>query len=339
MKCFRRLLPVVILTQIHFLGAQDFDYKPVADNVYAAIAKPTFRTNCNAAIFILNHEVVVVDSESKPSAAQEVIAQIKRLTDKPVNYLVITHFHGDHFQGSEAYVKEWPQIQIISSPWTRNAIETIAIPRMHRELVTVPLAIGKVKAALEKENDSSEKARLQKQLSEGEAYLSELNRMVVSLPNVTFEGHLNIHDGNDELQVLFLGRGHTNGDVFVYDPKTKVLASGDALTAWVPTLMDASLIDWIQQLKKVEALDINFVIGGHGDVLVGKDAAFLWSEYLTDLLAETSHAVAQGASLDEAKKEIIPSLLSKYASRFPTDFTKAVVGNVESAYRVVNLQM
>src|SRR6201984_3629497 len=122
MKCVRKLILVLIVAQANFLSAQLFAIKPVTDDVYAAIAKPTFRTNCNAAIFILNREVVVVDAESKPSAAREVIAQIKRLTDKPVTHLVITHLHGDHFQGVGAYVSAWPGVQIVSTQSTRDGI-------------------------------------------------------------------------------------------------------------------------------------------------------------------------------------------------------------------------
>src|ERR1700688_906163 len=144
MKWSCRLILALIVAQAHFLAAQLFDVKPVTDGVYAAIAKPTFRTNCNAAIFILSHEVVVVDAESKPSAAREVIAQIKRLTDKPVKHLVITHLHGDHFQGAEAYADNWPGIQIISSQATRDGIESRGVSRMQRELVTVPVAIEKL---------------------------------------------------------------------------------------------------------------------------------------------------------------------------------------------------
>jgi hypothetical protein len=66
-------------------AAQDlFDIKPVADGVYAAIAKPAYKTNCNAAIILLGDSVLVVDTHSKPSAARGLIAQIKTLTDKPV---------------------------------------------------------------------------------------------------------------------------------------------------------------------------------------------------------------------------------------------------------------
>src|ERR1700742_1537888 len=77
-----------------------FDLKPVAQGVYAAIAKPTFRTNCNSAIVLLDDRVLGVDTQSKPSAAEALIAEIRKLTDKPVKYVVITHFHGDHTQGA-----------------------------------------------------------------------------------------------------------------------------------------------------------------------------------------------------------------------------------------------
>jgi len=338
MKCARWLFLALIAAQGHFLAAQLFDIKPVTDDVYAAIAKPSFRTNCNAAIFILNHEVVVVDAESKPSAAREVIAQIKRLTDKPVKYLVITHLHGDHFQGAEAYVTAWPGVQIISTQSTRDGIESRGVTRMQRELVTVPLAIEKLNADLGKASDDTAKAPIQQQLREAQAYLTELKQMKVILPNVTFDRHLTIHSDNDTLEVLFVGKGHSDGDVFVYYPKRKVIATGDALTGWVPTMGDASIYDWIQQLKTVEELDFKYVIGGHGNVVLDKDAFDLWRKYFADLLAETANAAAQGASLEETKSRLIPTLLQRYGTQFPPDFSKTLIANVETAYRVITTQ-
>ena len=338
MRRARRLIVALIIAQAHFLAAQAFEIKPVADNVYAAIAKPTFRTNCNAAIFILSHKVVVVDAESKPSAAQEVITQIKRLTDKPVTHLVITHLHGDHFQGASAYVNAWPGVQIVSSQSTRDGIETRGIPRMQRELVTVPQAIEKLNADLGKTTEESERATLQRQLSEAQSYLAELKEMPLALPNVTFDRHVTIYDDNDSIEVLFVGKGHSDGDVFVYYPKAKVIATGDALQAWVPTMADSSIYDWIQQLRSVEDLDFKYVIGGHGDVLQGKDRFDLWRNYFADLLAETANAAARGASLEDVRTLVMPALLTKYRAQFPPDFTKTIVANVETAYRVVTTQ-
>src|ERR1700686_5358754 len=131
MRCFRLVAACLLLCPATLLAADElFEFKPVADGVYAAIAKPAFRTNCNAAIVLLDDSVLVVDTESKPSAARAVIAEIKKLTDKPVKYVVITHFHADHFQGAEAYSSAWPGVEIISSNATLESIEKRGIPRM-----------------------------------------------------------------------------------------------------------------------------------------------------------------------------------------------------------------
>ena len=110
-----------------------FDIKPVADGVYAAIAKPAYKVNCNAAIILLDDVVLVVDTHSKPSAARALIEQIKRLTPKPVKFVVNTHFHWDHYQGNEAYPSSWPAgVEIISSEATRASIEQAHAPGDHR---------------------------------------------------------------------------------------------------------------------------------------------------------------------------------------------------------------
>src|SRR5258708_8091151 len=78
-----------------------FDIKPIADGVYAAIAKPAYKLNCNAAIILLGDSVLVVDTHSKPSAARALIQQIKNPTPKPVKSVVNQHFHTDHSHVNE----------------------------------------------------------------------------------------------------------------------------------------------------------------------------------------------------------------------------------------------
>src|SRR5881296_1996678 len=125
------------------LAADDlFDIKPVADGVYAAIAKPAYKVNCNAVIILLDDGVLVVDTHSKPSAARALIEQIKKLTPKPVKFVVNTHFHWDHYQGNEAYPSSWPAgVEIISSEATRNNIVNRGIPRVKHEITTMPKEI------------------------------------------------------------------------------------------------------------------------------------------------------------------------------------------------------
>src|SRR5262245_44260821 len=151
-------------------SAQDlFDIKPVADGVYAAIAKPAYKVNCNAVIIFLGDSVLVVDTHSKPSAARALVAQIKKLTDKPVRYVVNTHFHWDHYQGNEAYPSSWPAgIEIISSEATRNNIQRLGIPRVKHEIITMPSEIEQLKADLSKAYPSEEKEKINKNLREAE---------------------------------------------------------------------------------------------------------------------------------------------------------------------------
>src|SRR6266513_169157 len=146
-----------------------FDIKPVADGVYAAIAKPTYKVNCNAAIIFLDDVVLVVDTHSKPSAARALIEQIKKLTDKPVRYVVNTHFHWDHYQGNQAYPSSWPAgVEIISSAATRENIEHRGIPRVKYEIATMPKEIEKLKSDLAAAADPQQKEKLRSNLQQAE---------------------------------------------------------------------------------------------------------------------------------------------------------------------------
>src|SRR5438094_6243728 len=171
------------------LAADDlFDIKPVADGVYAAIAKPAYKVNCNAAIILLGDSVLVVDTHSKPSAARALIEEIKKITDKPVRYVVNTHFHWDHYQGNQAYPSSWPAgVEIISSQATRENIQHRSIPRVKYEIATMPREIEQLKSDLAAATDSKQKEKLRTNLQQAEAYLAELQSMHFTLPTLTFD--------------------------------------------------------------------------------------------------------------------------------------------------------
>ena len=319
------------------LAADDlFDIKPVADGVYAAIAKPAYKVNCNAAIILFGDAVLVVDTHSKPSAARALIEQIKKLTDKPVRYVVNTHFHWDHYQGNQAYPSSWPaSVEIISSEATRANIEQRGIPRVKHEIVTMPQEIEKLKSDLDKASDVGQKEQLRANLLQAEAYLAELKSMQVTLPSVTFDHSLILHRPSRTVEVLWLGNAHTNGDVFVYLPREKVLVTGDALHGWTPYMGDSYPFDWIQTLDAAEKLDFDQVIGGHGNVMRGKERFDLWKHYFRDLLDEAAQAYARGASLEDAEKGISKTLIAKYSDKFDPGFPKSVIGNIAKAYQVI----
>lgn len=313
-----------------------FTLTPMADGVYAAIASPAYKTNCNALVVVLDDSVLVVDTHSKPSAARALIEQIKTITDKPVKFVVNTHFHWDHVQGGQAYSAAWPAgLEIISSEKTRENLELRGIPRVKTQILAVPKDIYRLKAELAKATDPKVQAKLQDDLQQAESFLAELKSMQLVLPTVTFDRSLILHRGSRTVQFLWLGNAHTDGDVWVYLPKEKILACGDALHGWLPFMSDSHPYDWIKTLEAAEKLDIEQLVGGHGGVQRGKGQFTLWKNYLTDLLAETTQVYTTGATMNETVAQVVPKLQAKYNTRFP-DFSLRAPGTVEKAWRVIS---
>jgi cyclase len=327
---------VFLLFSVTCLADDLFDIKPVAEGVYAAIAKPAYKVNCNAVIILLDDGVLVVDTHSKPSAARGLIDQIKKMTDKPVKYVVNTHFHWDHYQGNQAYPSSWPAgVEIISSEATRLSIERKGIPRVKHEIITMPQDIEELKADLAKATDPKQKDEIRQNLVQAEDYLAELKSMQVTLPTITFDRSLILHRKSRIVEILWLGRAHTDGDVFVYLPKEKVLATGDALHGWTPYMGDSYPYEWIETLDAAEKLDFDQVIGGHGEVMKGKQKFELWKEYFGELMKQTAQAYAEGATLEQAQKQVSQLLTAKYADKFDPKFPQSVGSNVAKAYQVI----
>jgi cyclase len=334
---FRFLLVLLLSLPVTCGGAEDlFDIKPMAEGVYAAIAKPAYKVNCNAAIIILGDGVLIVDTHSKPSAARALIEQIKKLTPKSVKYVVNTHFHWDHYQGNEAYPSSWPAgVEIISSEATRQNIERIGIPRIKNEIVTMPQEIATLKKDLEKATGAEQKRTIEDNIRQAEAYFSELKMIQVTLPTMTFDRSLILRRGSRTIEILWLGRAHTDGDVFVFLPNEKILVTGDTLHGWTPFMGDSYPYEWIKTLDAAERLDFNLVLGGHGDVMHGKLRFALWKQYFQDLMDRTAAAYAEGASLEQAQKSVSEFLVRKYAASFDPKFPQNVTANVTKAYQVI----
>jgi glyoxylase-like metal-dependent hydrolase (beta-lactamase superfamily II) len=294
--------------------------------------------NCNAAIIVQDDGVVVVDAESTPSAAREVITSIKRITARPVKYVVITHFHGDHFQGMQAYRTEWPGVQFISSDATREAIADRGIPRMHRETLGLPRRIEDLKQSLNRAHNERQKAQIQISIDQAEEYLSELKKIEGVLPSTTVDRSMTLHSKTHSVEIMWLGMAHTDGDLFVYVPDAKVIVTGDALHSGTPTLTDAYPYEWIRTLNDAETLDFEIVVGGHGNILKGKAMFDVWKQFLADLMAGVAKVAASGGTAAEARQLLAPALIAKYGKRFediPEPFSHTVNANIDVAFRIV----
>ena len=126
-------------------GDARFEIQKVADGVYAAVAAPAYKVNCNTAIIENADGVMIVDTHSKPSAAQVIVDRLRGLTTKPVRYVVNTHFHWDHWHGNEVYPAAYPDAEIVTNQITREAMLTKGLKRIQDHVRSGPGEIARSK--------------------------------------------------------------------------------------------------------------------------------------------------------------------------------------------------
>jgi len=110
--------------------------------------------------------------------------------------------------------------------------------------------------------------------------------------------------GDREIRLLYLGRGHTGGDLVVYLPKERVLCSGDLLVNGVANLIDGYVNEWPDALEKLKALDFADVIPGHGEPFTGKERIDWFQAYLRDLWRQASALHDQRVPAADAARRI-----------------------------------
>lgn len=318
-----------------------FEIHPVAEGVYAAIAKPHRPENSNSMFVVLDDGVLVVDAASTPSSARALIEEIRKLTPKPVRYVVNTHFHWDHFWGNQAFLDAFPGVQIISTESARLDMERMGLGWPYRDRLVrseLPEAFERWKAQLAKETDPQRQQLTRDRLDQWGKASGELRTMTTALPDLTFDERLILPSPTQPVEILAPGRGHTGGDAVVYLPRRKVLATGDLIAGDTPFIADVSPYDWIHTLDAVEKLDFEIMVPGHGGVTRSKDSLRLWRDYFRELTALTEDAVAAGTPLDAAVEQVSARLDEKFKDRFPPEFAQGVQGNVRAAYKFVGGQ-
>jgi cyclase len=285
----------------------DFEVTQVANGVYAVIGKPGVASN---GAFIVNQDdVVVVDTHLRPSWARETIAEIKKVTDKPVRYVINTHWHRDHVQGNQAYIAAFgPGVTIIQQDFTRED----QIKYQPVEIATrAPAEIARLEKLLSGGIDekgapltAAARGQLQHSLDLQKAYAQEIPQIQLIPANLTFDHSLVLHEQGRDICLYYYGYAHTRGDAIVYLPAEKIVLTGDMLESGVPIMRTAYPVEWLGALESIGKLDWNIVIPGHGGIQHNRDALNGFATYLRDLVAETKKAAAKGLTADEAVKSV-----------------------------------
>jgi glyoxylase-like metal-dependent hydrolase (beta-lactamase superfamily II) len=286
-------------------SANLFTIEKVAEGVYAALARPQVLTNCNAAIFVNSKDVLVVDAHSKPSAAAALIAQIKKdVTTKPVRYLVNSHFHWDHTQGDAAYKASGGKVDIIASDATKQLMTQLSRNRLKESLDGVPKQIDDVQARLAKATSNADKERYTELIRQLKAYQTEMKSYTLELPTITFAKSHVINDPAGDLHIEFHGRAHTAGDVAVFSPQKRVVASGDVIIGFLPNIADGYPKPWPATINSVGQLAFDNIIPGHGPVHHDRARMTQMRNYIEELTGRVEEGKKAGKPLAELQKTL-----------------------------------
>jgi glyoxylase-like metal-dependent hydrolase (beta-lactamase superfamily II) len=315
MRIISLLLAVLLQVPSAATVGKAYRFEKIADGVYYATSTGSMVTGSNNVAIIGDRDVLVVDTGTTPAAARAFIQDLKLLTPKPVRYVVNTHFHYDHTDGNQVYAGK---ADIIAHEYVKQAMETLDV--LHREpyktsqLTNVPRRIEMLKAQIAMEKDASAKKMLEQQLKVAQEGFEQLKEIKLTPPNVTYSTKKVLDLGGREVQLLFLGRGHTNGDTVIYLPKEKIVATGDLMESQIAYMGDAQFDEWVVTLEALKKLDFETDLPGHGMPFKGKALITTFQGYLNDFTKQAVDFRRMGVSAEVAAQRVD---LTKYKSAFP----------------------
>jgi glyoxylase-like metal-dependent hydrolase (beta-lactamase superfamily II) len=293
-------------------GAHRFE--KVVDGVFYATASGTMTVGSNSPVILTDDEALVIDSEITPAAARALVADLKAVTNKPVRYVVDSHYHYDHAHGNQVFTRD---AQVIGHDNTRRRMVPNVLEQFTylRSVQQVPAQVEALRERIAKETDAQQKATLERQVANSLAYLEQVKETVVTPPTLTFDKTMTLFRGGREIRILYLGRGHTDTDVVVYLPKERIVCTGDLMES-VPSYMgDSFPEDWIATLERLKTIDFDTVMPGHGVVFKGKTKIDAFQSYLRDAITQVTALRKQGLAAEAAAAKVD---LTAHANEFAT---------------------
>ncbi|MEF7613850.1 MBL fold metallo-hydrolase [Aquincola sp. MAHUQ-54] len=259
-------------------------FTKLSDNAYAYTAEG----DPNTGVIIGDDAVMVIDTQATPVMAQDVIRRIREVTDKPIKYVVLSHYHAVRVLGASAYFAEGCQ-QIIASRDTYDLIvergeqdkasEIGRFPRLFRNVESVPAGL--------------------------------------TWPTMTFEGEMSIWLGKLEVKLKQIGRGHTKGDTIAYLEDQKICFAGDLVeyqsTAYAG---DCYFRDWPTTLDRLDGFGFEKLVPGRGAALETaaqtRKAIASTRGFISDVYSLVLAGVAEGKTLNAIYKDAMAALRPKY---------------------------
>ena len=314
----RSILLALVLAQlwpVSTASANPFEYtwQELAAGVWAGIRQDPFELpqEGNSVFVVTDRGVVVFDAGGSPLMGESIVAKVRSVTDKPITHVVISHWHGDHMRGLQSIQSAFPNVEILAHPFSRDFIVTTQDRWLKRRVSMAPNIRKMLDASLAKDQDlrgrpliPEEKAWLLKASTIVDQLDRENNRTTYVLPTATFSDRLILHLGTREIDFVHPGNSHTAGDIIMWLPQEKIVATGDIVTAPVPLMTSPYVNEYGAVLDKIKALEFKTLVPGHGAVLHDSSYVDLLSDTIHSVAAQMKSLVAKGVTKEDAIAKI-----------------------------------
>ena len=328
---------------------QPFEIQELAEGVYASIRKEPVGLGVDANnVFIVDDDgIVVVDTNFGATSTRQVIAALKKISPKPVKYVVNTHWHDDHVLGNQAYRDAYQGVQFVAHEATREYLPVRGAAARKSQVQNLPGFAGALRDALAQKKNlagasltDDEQAGYSSDLRMIESYLGDAPTFDVILPTITVKAPLTLKRGSRTIEIVQIGRGHTAGDIVVHLPAEGILVTGDLVVFPIPLVGgdQSQVTEWTATLRTLVELKPRIIVPGHGPVM--RDTAYV--EQMAALFSAVTErveaAISRGETMQEARKSVN---LDDFRDRFARDsqlkrflFANYVTGPaVTSAYQ------
>ena len=290
-------------------GRPAWRFEEIASGVFFATGTGAMTTMSNSLVIVNEDHAVLVDTTVSPAAARKLAEEIRAVvTEKPVRYVINTHHQFDHSHGNQVFGAD---VAVVGHEFVRRRHRGDPLrQRTYRTFTAaIPGQVEAVRARLEGTSDPAERARIEIDLRVREAHWNAIQQTEVRPPEITYRDRLTLAGGGREVELHFVGRGHTGGDTIVFLPAERIVFTGDFFLGGpganaLPYMGDAYVDEWPASLERLKGLDFDVIVPGHGAPFRERSQIGDLQRYLRDLWRQLSASRARGLPPEQAARAL-----------------------------------
>lgn len=290
-----------------------YETRAVAPGVYV-FSEPALHAvvSGNVVAVIGDDAVLVFDTGHHPTVSRAIADDLKKITSKPVRFVVNSHWHDDHWVGNAEFADAWPGLEVIAHPFTDGLMEArrekFRGAACRDELARDSKPYVEMKASGKRPDGTplseASRARIESLLSEVEVQSAECDRMRFRGVDRKVADSLKVDLGHRVVELKFLGRANTAGDLIAIVPDAKLVLTGDILVHPFPFATESYISDWAAVLDRIDRMEFSALVPGHGPVLKDRQYLELVRDLMASVATQVRAAYRPGASLETVEAAV-----------------------------------